>query len=325
MNRRDFLTILAVAGAQPWRGVRAQQAGRLPRIAVLEWERPGAEIASALDEGLRALGYVNGRTIMIEYFYAEGRIERARALAAEIVERSVDVIVALTTPSAHAVKDATQEIPIVIAAADPLGTGLVANLARPGGNVTGTSNMMPELESKRMELLREMLPGTRRIAYLGSAPDPATTNFVRESREAAEHTGLELEPILIDDRVGIDSAFARMAQAGIGAAVVQPLFALNPAGAIEVAASATRHRIPTITSYALFPKAGGLASYGPDPQFARRRAAVYVDRILKGARPGELAVEQPSKFELVINLKTARALGLSIPDTIIARADEVIE
>lgn len=325
MNRRAFTRILAGAAVLPWAQARAQQPGRVPRIAVLEWERPEPEAAEAMRAELRGLGHVEGRSIAIEYFYAEGRMDRARTLAAEIAARPVDVIVAFTTPAAHAVKDATAKIPIVVSSADPLGTGLVDNLARPGGNLTGASNMMTEQEPKRMELLREMLPGAGPIGYLGSAPDPATPRFVREASDAAAQAGLRLESVLIDDRKGIDDAFARMARDGIGAVVVQPLFALNPRGAAEVAESAARHRMPTITSYAFFPKAGGLASFGPEPYFARRRMAVYVDRILKGAKPGDLPVEQPSKFELVINLKTARALGLSIPEAVLARADELVE
>ncbi|MCW5745846.1 MAG: ABC transporter substrate-binding protein [Alphaproteobacteria bacterium] len=324
--RRRQLAVLLVAGlASRAAPVRAQAKPGIPRIGVLDWESPDANRTATFRDALRELGYVEGRNIVIEYSHAEGRTDRADALAAEMVRRPVSIIVAFATPAAAAAKRATSTIPIVVTAADPLGTGLVADMVRPGGNVTGVSNMMPDLESKRLELLRELLPGLQRVAFLGSTRDPATKGFVREAQRAAARSGLRLEPVLIGGAGEIDGALAAMARDKIDAVIVQPLFALNTPAASQLAVLAARHRVPAITNFAFFARSGGLASYGPEASFGRRAAARYVDRILKGARPGDLPVEQPTRFELVINLTAARALGLAIPRSVLARADEVVE
>lgn len=325
--RRKLVGAFVVAGGAValLPAASAQQLNRMPRIFVLDWEAPSPTRERPFLEALGVLGYVENRNIVVDYSYAQGRADRARALAADFVGRSVDVIVAFTTPAAHIVKEATTTIPVVVVSSDPLGTGLVANLSRPGGNITGVSNMMPDLEAKRMELLREMLPGVKRVAFLGSKTDPATVNFVREAQAAAGKVGIDVVPSLIVDQDQIDEAFAKIVDNGLGAVLVQPLFTLDHAPAAIVAAQAIRYRLPTVTSFWHLPRAGGLISYGPDPEFGRRRAAHYVDRILKGARPGELAVEQPTNFVLVINLRAAKALDITIPASILARADEVIE
>ncbi|MBL8698122.1 MAG: ABC transporter substrate-binding protein [Alphaproteobacteria bacterium] len=324
MKRRVFAALLGSAALNGPIAL-AQVASRVPRIAVLDWESPGTERVAPLRRGLRELGYVEGESIHVEYRFAEGRAERAAALAEEIVRSGVDVIVALTTPAARAVQRATSTIAIVVASADPVGAGLVTNLSRPGGNLTGASTMMTDLESKRMELLREVLPGARRLAYLGSAPDPATPNFLREAQEAAARIGAHVEPALVDNPGEIDAALTRLAGRRVEAVIVQPLFTLTTIASGRVAELAARHGLPAIASFAHFPRSGGLLSFGPSTEFGAHAAAKYVDRILKGAKPGDLPIEQPATFELVLNLKTAKALGIPIPQVVLLRADELIE
>lgn len=319
MKRRAFTALLGSAALEA-SVAAAQVKPRIPRVAVLDWASPSAERLAPFRRGLRELGYVEGETILLEYRFAEGRAERAEALAVEIVGSAVDVIVVLATPAAHAVQRATSTIPIVSSSADPVGSGLVANLARPGGNLTGISSLMPDLESKRMQLLRELLPGARRFAFLGSARDPAARNFVREAQAAAANIGAPIEPILLDNADGIDAALAALARDKIEAVIVQPLFTLDVGAATRVAELAARHRVPVVANYAVFPRA-----YGPNPDFGAHAAAKYVDRILKRAKPGDLPVEQPTIFELVLNLKAAKALGITIPQMTLLRADEVIE
>ena len=292
---------------------------------MLDWVSPSPDRIEPFRKVLRELGHVEGENILIEYWSAEGRTDRADELAKQIVERQASVIVAFATPAAHAVKRATSTIPIVVATADPVGSGLVTSLARLGGNVTGVSNMMPDLESKRLELLRELLPGLKRIAFVGSTRDPATLAFVREAQVAAEHAGLHFRPVLVGSSEEMDAALVGIVRDKVEAAIAQPLFVLHRPDAAALAELAIRHRVPVIANYAHFPQLGGLLSYGPHVDFARRAVARYVDRILKGASPGDLAVEQPTKFELVINMRTAKTLGLTVPPMLLARADEVIE
>ena len=324
MKRREFITLVGCAVIAP-RVTRAQRLDGLPRVAVLDWEPPETERAAAFMQGLRDFGYIENKNIVVDYHFADGNTARAEALAAEIVKQQVNVIVAFSTPAAHAVKKMTSIIPVVVATADPVGTGLVASLARPGGNVTGVSNMMPDLESKRLELLRELLPNLKRVAFLGSTRDTAALGFVREAQVAARRVGVRLDPVLIETSEEIDGSLAGMVRDKIEAVVVQPLFALNAKAAARVADLAARHQLPAITNFAHFARNGGLISYGPPADFSRRAAALYVDRILKGAKPGDLPVQQPVTFQLVINLRTAATLGITVPPSLVARADEVIE
>jgi putative tryptophan/tyrosine transport system substrate-binding protein len=325
MKRRDFIALLGAA-ASLFPGIApAQRSDGLPRVAVLEWESADTDRMAAFDRGLRDLGYVEGRNIRVEYHFANGRGDRADALAAEIVRQSVSVIVAFATPAAIAAKKATATIPIVISSADPIGTGLVSNLARPGGNITGVSNMMPDLESKRLEILRELLPGLKRAAFLGSSQDPAAPRFVAAMQAAAARIDVQVVPVLIAGADEIEGALARMVADKIQAVIVQPLFALNTKSAARVAELAAQYGIPTITTFAHFARSGGLMSYGPQAEFSRYTAARYVDQILKGANPGDLPVEQPTIFEFVMNRKTAALLGLDVPTSILLRADEIIE
>jgi len=323
--KRRRLALLLSSLVLPESRIVAQTRPAVPRVAVLDWEVHSDGRMAPFRQALRELGFVEGENIRVDYVHSDGQSDRAAAFMAQILRGPVDVIVAFATPAAQIAKQATSTIPIVSSSADPVGSGLVTNLARPGGNITGISNMMPDLESKRIEVLRELLPGLRRIAFLGSMRDPATQAFVREAREAADRAGMELTPVLIGGPEEIDGVLAAMARDRIEAVIVQPLFALSARAAERLAEMAARHRIPAVTNFAHFPQSGGLISFGPRQALGQRAAARYVDRILKGAKPGDLPIEQPTQFELVVNLKTAASLGLAVPQSLLLRADEVIE
>ena len=282
-------------------------------------------LAKVLREGLRDLGYVEGQNIVFEHRYVDGKVERLPDVAAELVRMKVDVIVARSTPVVQAVRNATSTIPIVISVPDAVGSGLVANLARPGGNITGTSSIMPELAGKRLELLREILPKLSRVAFLAHGGDPSHPQFTKQIQDAAESVGLQVQPVVVKGPEEFESAFSAMARNRAGAVIIQPLFAgvLGLAG--PIAELATKNRLPTISDGLRFAEAGGLIYYGPDQLALWRRIPEYVDRILKGAKPADLPVEQPTKFELEINLKTAKKIGLAIPPNVLARADRVIK
>ena len=300
------------------------QAGKLPRIGYLT-TRPEAmqSYVEAFRQGLRELGYVEGRNIAIEYRSAEGKLDRLPDLAAELVRLKVDIIVAAATPAILAAKNATSTIPIVMApAADPVGTGLITSLARPGGNITGVSVMLPELAGKRLQLLKEVLPRVTRVAFL-ALRDPSGRQLVEETQVAGQTLGLRIQQVVVGGAEELDGAFAAILKERAGALIVQPaLFNWYTRRIVDFAA---RHRMPTISDIRELPDAGGLMSYGPNVRESNRRAAIYVDKILKGAKPGDLAIEQPTKFELVVNRKTAKALGLTIPPSLLLQADRVIE
>ncbi|MCC6717516.1 MAG: ABC transporter substrate-binding protein [Acetobacteraceae bacterium] len=302
------------------------QPGRTYRVAVLEWEpQAGADGLAAFRQSLHSLGFVEGANLHVDIHFAGGRLEIADVFAQRIVASRPDAIVAVATPAAHAARRATADIPIVFSAADPVGTGLVTNLARPGGNVTGVSLMMTDLEAKRLDLLREALPAAMRIAYLGSARDPASAGFLAQVRKAGTSHGLDIEVAMVDGPDEVDARLGTLAATGVDAVIIQPLFTISVFSAGRVAESTLRHRIAAIGTYPPFAHAGGLLSFGPPPGFARQRAAQLVARILSGANPGDLPVEQPTGFHLVVNLATARHLGIAIPPLLLARADEVIE
>jgi putative ABC transport system substrate-binding protein len=271
---------------------------------------------------LRELGYVDGVNILIEYHSAEQRSDLAATLAADLVRREVDIIVALATPAAHAAKNATVRIPIVILVADALATGLVASLARPDGNLTGVSTSTTDLAGKWLELIRELRPGLARIAFLGAANDPNARTFLNAAQAAADSLDVRLQPLLVAGPEEFDVAFAAMIKESAQGLIVQPLFVGHRGKLAELAAG---HHLPMIANRREFAVAGGLAAYGASGTWQIRRLAFYVDRILKGAKPHDLPVEQPTKYELVLNLKTAKALGLTVPPTLLAIADEVIE
>jgi putative ABC transport system substrate-binding protein len=323
VKRREFITLLGGAAVWPL-AARAQQTRKVPRIGILDFfpSAASADSVEPFQQGLRELGYVDGGNIQVEYHSAEQRSDLAATLAADLVRREVDIIVAVATPAAHAAKNATATIPIVMEVSDPLATGLVASLARPGGNVTGVSSSGPDLAGKRLELLRELRPGLARVAFLGAANDPNTRTFLNETQAAADSIRVRLQPLLVAGPEEFDAAFAIMIKEGAQGLLVQPLFAGHRAKLAELA---VRHRLPMMADQRAFAMAGGLAAYGVNRPAPFRRCAFYVDKILKGAKPADLPVELPTRFELVINLKTAKALGLDVPSFLQQRADEVIE
>jgi putative ABC transport system substrate-binding protein len=305
--------------------VGAQQPEKVRRIGSLS---PAAQ-SSARDEvvkqGLRELGWIEGQNITIEYRWASDKLDRLPALAEELVRLKVDVIVAWTTPAARAAKNATRTIPIVMGlAADPIGTELVASLARPGGNITGVSLMAPDLAGKRLELLRELVPGLSRVAFLARGGDPASRPFVKEIQDAGQKVGVHVQPLVVKGPEDFEGAFSAMLKERAGALVVQPFFITVGGHGPKLADLAVRHHLPTISDGNQFAELGGLIYYGPDRLALERRVATYVDRILKGAKPAELPVEQPQTFQLVINLQTAKRLGVTIPQSLLSRADKVI-
>jgi len=326
MKRREFITLLggAAAAASPL-AARAQQAGKLPTIGFLGAD-PSIESkrVAAFVQRLRELGWIDGRNLAIEYRWAEGRNERYAENAAELVRLKVDVIVTVATVPTLAAKQATAVIPIVFAASgDPVGTGLVASLARPGGNVTGLSTQTAETAGKRLELLREIVPGLGRLAIMRNVGNPISVLELGEVQAAARALGLEVITSELRRAEDISPAFdALKGRADALYVCTDPLVNTHR---IRVNTLALAARLPTMHFYREYVEAGGLISYGPNLPDLLRRAADYVDKILRGAKPGDIPVEQPTKFDLIINLTTAKALGLTIPEPFLLRADEVIE
>jgi putative ABC transport system substrate-binding protein len=321
MKRRDFLTLVGGAAASPALAL-AQSRGRMPRVGVLVAESAPHPFTQAFRAGMHQLGYVEGRNVTIEWRYADALFGRAVEHAKELVRLPVDIIAAHHTPAVKAAMNVTQDIPIVMAPAGaPLQAGLVKSLARPGGNVTGLSSMEAELGNKRLDLLRTVMPGLKRVAILGSKTDPFTKPYVQDFQQAASLFRLQLQPVLIDGPAEFESAFARMSAAGAQAVVIQPLFQPQTKQIVELGA---KHRIAIMSSYRDTTVAGGLMSYSADHGLYFQRAAIYIDKILKGAKPADLPIEQPTKFELVINPKTAKALKLSFPPLILNGADEIV-
>ena len=319
MQRRFFLALTAIAAASPvvlW----AQQTKKLPRIGVLVGSNP-EPFLSLFQDGLRKLGYVEGKTAQIEFRSAEGKMSLLPGMAAELVRLKVDIIVALQTPAVQAAKQATSEIPIVMAGAgDPVGTGLVASLARPGGNVTGLSATTADLGGKLLELILEIRPSAKRVAVLANVTDPFMRPFLEQIQIASRAMAIETPAFLIREAEELNAAFSEMTRRQVKAIVVQP--SLPRKAVVDLA---LKHRLPAISPSGGFPDDGGLISYSAKPPDIYREAAAYVDKILKGAKPADLPVQQPTKFELVVNLKTAKAIGVTIPKSVLARADRVIE
>jgi putative ABC transport system substrate-binding protein len=304
----------------------AQPPGKVYRIGYLSSSSAIVSPAEAFREGLRELGWVEGQNVIIDYRFAEGRLDRLPNLAGELVRLKVDVIAAGPAPPAVAAKNATGTIPIVImAVGDPVGLGLVASLARPGGNVTGTSfSVGMDIVGKSLELLREAVPKVRRVAILSNPANPSHALAISNVNAAARSLGMQLQLLEAREPEQFDGAFAAMAKERVDALLVvtDGMFMLNRARLAELAA---KNRLASMHGLGEYVVAGGLMSYGPNTAARFRRAAFFVDKILKGAKPADLPVEQPTKFELVINLKTAKALGLRIPQSLLLRADQVIE
>ena len=304
--------------------VQAQQRGKIPLVGVLRPTSPTDPLTEAFWQGLRDLGYVEGHNMRIEYRFSEGQHERLPALAAELVQLPVDVLVT-DGPGALAAKHATATIPIVFAVfADPVAEGLVASLARPGGNVTGLSTMAQDLAAKRLELLTEVVPGLRRMAILWNPGRPGYAIQIQEIRAASAQVGVHLELLEVRSPPEFDRAFLTMVEKGVGAVIMLD-DAMFYNERTRIATLAVKSQMPAIYGHRGYVEAGGLLSYGPNLTERFRRAATYVVKILKGAKPGDLPVEQPTTFALVINLKTAKALGLTIPPLLLFRADEVLE
>jgi putative ABC transport system substrate-binding protein len=325
MKRRAFITLIGGAAVWPL-AARTQQPDKLPTIGFLGGSTPSAasQWIAAFVQRLRELGWIDGRTIAIEYRWMEGRTERAGEIAAELVQLKVDVIVTSGTAPVAATKQATSVIPIVFtAAADPVGAGLVTALARPGGNVTGLSILQVDLAAKRLELLREVVPGLGRLVIMAGAGSPGAMLEMGNVQAAAGTLGLEVSAFEI--RRAEDIAPAFQALKGRMEALYVVTDAMLFTNRTRIHTLAMSARLPTVCNYREYVEAGCLMSYGPNFPSLYRRAADYVDKILRGAKPGDIPVEQPTKFDLVINLTTAKALGLTIPESFLLRADEVIE
>jgi len=326
IDRRAFILTAAGGLLSPPFAAEAP-AGKVPRIGFLSPTSSPADAGrlAAFREGLRELGYVEGQNIAIESRWAEGNYDRLPGLAAELVRLKMDLVVTYGTPASQAAKRATGTIPIVMAGViDPVASGLVTIVARPGGNLTGLSLMAPELVGKQLEILKDVVPKISRVALLGNPANPGNAPQVRHAQDAARALGLRLQPLEARGPTDIDSAFAVMTSEQAGAVIVL-VDAMLLDRRTRIADLAARHRLPAVYGLSDHAEAGGLMAYGPNRLDMFRRAATYVDKILKGAKPGDLPVEQPTKFALVINLKTAKALCLTIPQSLLQRADQVIE
>ena len=328
MHRRRFLlTSLAGAFAAPRAAGAQQHPGKVARIGFLSptLSTTAPHVLEAFRQGLRDLGYVEGQNIIVEYRWAEGRAERLPVLAAELVSLKVDVIVASGTPAPLAAKNATKTIPIVMASAgDPVETGLVASLARPGGNVTGQTTLTPDLGGKRLQLVKELLPGVSRVAVLWNAANPYTVLLVSQIEAAARTLRVQIQSLEVRGPDDFENVLPTAISGGAGALIVvdDPL---TVSYRTRIVSFASQRRLPAMYGFREFAEAGGLMALGANLPDLYRRAAIYVDKILKGVQPADLPVEQPTKFDLVINLKTARAIGVTVPPALLLRADHVIE
>jgi putative ABC transport system substrate-binding protein len=324
VNRRRFL-LTSLAGAVAAR--RAAEARQADKVARLGWLGPdqATHRREWLLQSLRDLGSVEGRNITIEYRFAKGHMERLPAIAAELVALDVDVIVAVSQPAAQAAQQATRSIPIVMfGVGDPVSTGLVATLTRPGGNITGLSELAPELSAKRLALLREVIPHVSRVAVLSNPSNPSNAYQIDHTETAAKALGVRLQVLEVQRSEDLDKAFQSAARGRAGGLVtLGDLFIFTQR--LRIVALAAQSKLPGMYGWPVFPQAGGLMSYSPDFRDMTRHATIFVDKILRGARPADLPIQQRTKFELVINLTTAKALGLTIPPSLLARADQLIQ
>ena len=322
MERRTFLAMVSGSFLAAPVAAGAQQAGKVHRIGLLRIGLPPPSFIEPFRQGLRELGYVEGQSIIIEYGLAES-VAQLPEVAANLLRHKVDVLVASGTPSVVPARNATSTVPVVfVAAIDPVATGVVASLARPGGNVTGVSAVHADAIGKRLQLLKELLPKASRIALMVSATSPATAQYVKEAEVASRTLGIELQILQVRDPGDFEGAFSSAQRAS---ALLQVDDAMLTANRLRIADLALKNRLPTISGLSETVEAGGLMSYGPHYGDLYRRAATLVHKILRGAKPADLPIEQPTKFEMVINLKTAKALGLTIPQSLLQRADQVIK
>jgi putative ABC transport system substrate-binding protein len=329
MERRRFIEVIAGGLLAVPLVAEAQVSGHIPRIGMLSFTAPGTQEENRrigiLKRGLRELGYVEGQTIAIEYRHSSGKDELLPRLAAELVDLKVDIITTYGTKATRAAKQATSTIPIVmLTVLDPVGAGLVASLSRPGGNITGSSEVSAELSAKRLDLLKEAIPKAKRIAVLMDPSHPTNALDLKSTQIAAQALGMTLQSLEVRAGSELDSALSRMTRQHLDALIVLSgdLLFTHREHIVDLAG---RNRVPVIYGWREGAQAGALLSYGVDIADNYRRAATFVDKILKGAKPGDLPIEQPTKFELVINLKTAKALRLTIPQSLLGRADEVIQ
>lgn len=319
MRRREFVVLLGAAAI--WPGAAVAQSGA-PTVAVLALGNPDPQIfMKEFRAGLRELGYVEGQNIQLELRSAGGDASKLAPLAAELVATKADIIVGFQTPAATAAKQATKDIPIVLAGVgDPIGTGLIASLARPGGNITGVSSATAEMGAKNLELIREVLPSTRKVALLANAPDPFSKPLLEHIQRAAKALNVEIKPVMVHGADQLDAHFEDIAKSQADAIIVQPSLPLR-----QVAELAIKRRLAAFAPNAGFPAAGGLMSYGNNIDATYRQSAVFVDKILQGRKPVDLPVELPTKYWLAVNLKTAKAIGVTVPELVLTRADDVIE
>ena len=329
MGATTFVAVLTMLLALPHAVVplvaEAQPAGKVPRVGVVGEFSPAHPFIAAFRQGLRELGYIEGQSIVVEYRHAHGALDRVPNLAIELIRLKVDVLVVGGTESAKFVKAQTTTVPIVfVTSGDPVGSGLVASLARPGGNATGMSILSPELSGKQLELLRAALPQVSRVAVLYNPLNPARGATLNETREVARSLGVELHVVEVRHGHELANAFSALAGWRAGALLVlpDPLFGNE---LTQISQLATKYRLPAMYVRREFVDAGGLLAYGPSFSDNYRRAPTYIDKILKGAKPADLPVQQPTKFEFVINLKAAKTLGLTIPRAVLLQADQVIE
>jgi putative tryptophan/tyrosine transport system substrate-binding protein len=325
MNKKILVSILAVVILAFVHHAEAQQPGKVPRIGFLASNSfSGEDNLRVLRQGLRELGYVEGKNITIEYQSAEGKFDRLPVLAAELIRLKVDVIVIQGTPAAAAAKNATSTIPIIISGGtDPVATGLVPSLARPGGNITGVTIMNEELAGKRLELLKETSPKVSRIGVLWNSTNPGAAAVFKQTQSAAQELRLPLQSLEVQTVNDLQGAFDAATRSGVNGLALLATVPITDHLKL-VADLAVKNRLPSIYDRSVFVESGGLMSYGPNVLNMARRAAIYVDKVLKGANPGDLPVERPTKFDFVINLKTAKQIGLTIPPNVLARADKVI-
>jgi putative ABC transport system substrate-binding protein len=325
MDRREFISAVGLSLLATPLAAEAQQAGKVHRIGVLS---PGASplgLLEAFREGLRDLGYVDGQTVVIEWRFADGKNERLPTLADELVRLKVDVIFAVNTPAAWAAKKATTTIPIVIARlADPVSTGLVPSIARPGGNITGLSSIAAEVAAKRLEMLKEVLPGVSRVAVLFNAENPGHLRVVRETERVGPQLGLQLHTLGVRGANDLPGAFQAATRGRVGALFVMDDVRITLLK-VPILDQAAKHSLPVFAQYKDFAEAGALLTFAHNVAHEYRQAAYYVHRILRGAKPADLPIQQPTQFELIINMKTAKELGLTIPQSLLIRADEVIQ
>ena len=318
-----LLALVALPLAWPL-AAAAQSLAPIPRIGVLRFAgmREGnASFTDSFRQGLRELGYVEGRNIAIEWRFAEGKSDRVAAFARELVRLRVDLIVASGTPAVEAARTATRKIPIVMASVgDAVGSGLVTDLAHPGGNITGMSLNLPGIAGRQLEWVKQLLPGVSRAAFLASTRDPVA-KLAEATERAGDRLGLRVQVVSVDSAADLDAAFAAMRREQVGVLIIQPFLA---DGLDRIMEMAGRNRLPSVSSLRGFAEAGVLMTYGPDQREVWRHAAIYVDKLLRGARPRDLAVTEPTKHLLTVNLKTAKTLGLTVPPSVLNRADEII-